>query len=589
MKNKKTLEIGISDFKMIVEGNHYFVDKTALIYDFFKGFSNVSLITRPRRFGKTLNLSMIHYFFDINQKENLFSEYEISKNKDFCEKHQNKYPVINITLKDIDENNWEDCLESLKILISKLYKKHDYLLNSDKIKDYEKEVLFEIIKRSANIIDFKNSLFDLCEFLKKHFNKKVIVLVDEYDAPIIKAFQNSRELSDKTYYKKVINFMQTFLGSVFKGNEENLQKGMLTGVMRIGKESIFSKWNNLSTYGISSTYFADKFGFTGDETKEILKHFNLNKDVKKIKEWYDGYKFGNIDNIYNPWSIVNYISKVNDGFKTYWVNTSSDSLIRNEIFVGNKERTYKTLEKLISGKTITKHIEDNFVFSDFENDRSLLWTLLTYSGYLTISDNLKLENYKIKIPNYEINLLFKKIIIKWLSNKIKIRRDLLISTAQNLINNNLINFEHDFKEIIGDSLSYFDVLPKKDEYKKVIIPNEQFFHVYTLGLLAVLSDDYIIKSNKESGEGRYDIMLIPHNKNNNAVIIEIKYIKNQRLNEKYEKFYERINLAIDKAREQIKIRKYYKEALENKIHRENIINVPIIFAGKEPYINEINY
>ncbi|OQX98807.1 MAG: hypothetical protein B6I24_04390 [Bacteroidetes bacterium 4572_128] len=214
------------------------------------------------------------------------------------------------------------------------------MLNSDKIKDYEKEIIKKIIIETAKDKIYKFSLEFLCEFLKKHFNKKVIVLVDEYDAPIIKAFQNSKYSNDKTYY-------QTFLGSVFKGNEENLQKGMLTGVMRIGKESIFSKWNNLDTYGITSTYFADKFGFTEKEIYEILKHFNLNKDVKKIKEWYDGYKFGNIDNIYNPWSIVNYISKVNDGFKTYWVNTSGDSLIRDEIFVGNKERTYKTLEKLI--------------------------------------------------------------------------------------------------------------------------------------------------------------------------------------------------------------------------------------------------
>ncbi len=286
MKNKKTLKIGSSDFKMIVEGNHYFVNKTLLIHEFFYSQNDVLLITRPRRFGKTLNLSMIHYFFDIKQKNNLFLDFEISKNKSFCDSNQNKYPVINITLKDIDENNWEDCLENFKYVISELYEKNIFLLESKKMTILDKKNFNDILFEKASLTKYKNSISNLCEYLKKHFNKKVIVLVDEYDAPIIKAFQNSKYSNDKTYYRKVINFIQTFLGSVFKGNEENLQKGMLTGVMRIGKESIFSKWNNLDTYGITSTYFADKFGFTEKEIYEILKHFNLNKDVKKIKEWY---------------------------------------------------------------------------------------------------------------------------------------------------------------------------------------------------------------------------------------------------------------------------------------------------------------
>ncbi|OQX96207.1 MAG: hypothetical protein B6I24_11755, partial [Bacteroidetes bacterium 4572_128] len=311
MQNKKTLKIGSSDFKDIIEGNHYFVDKTMFIYEFFNRNSSVALISRPRRFGKTLNLSMLEYFFDIRKKRynNLFSYLKISKNKNFCETHQNKHPVINITLKNVDENNWENCLESLKSLISKLYKNHDYLLKSDKIESYEKEIIMKIIRRSASFIDLKNSLLDLSFYLRKYFSKKVIILVDEYDAPIINAFRNSNFDFEKKYYNNVI---------------KNLQKGLLTGVMRVGKESLFSKWNNLKVFPITSKHFSEYFGFTEKETKDLLSYFNLESNFKNVKKWYDGYIFGDTDKIYNPWSIVNYISDNEEDFKAYWVNTSAD-------------------------------------------------------------------------------------------------------------------------------------------------------------------------------------------------------------------------------------------------------------------------
>ncbi len=242
----------------------------------------------------------------------------------------------------------------------------------------------------ASFTKYKNSISNLCKYLKKHFNKKVIVLVDEYDAPIIKAFQNSKYANDKTYYKNVINFMQTFLGSVFKGNENNLQKGLLTGVMRVGKESIFSKWNNLSIFGITSNYFAEYFGFTKKETDKMLKYFNLKNDIDKIKEWYDGYKFGDIDNIYNPWSIANYIAYEKDGFKAYWVNTGNSDLIKEKIKEPNIKSKFK---ELIEGKTIIKVIKENFVFPEFEYKTELLWTLLFYSGFLTKKKQISLNLY----------------------------------------------------------------------------------------------------------------------------------------------------------------------------------------------------
>jgi hypothetical protein len=596
MKFKRTIKKGSSDFKTIIEDNGYFVDKTMLIKEFFENGNYIMLMPRPKRFGKTLNLSMIEHFFDIQKTDSakLFTEFEITNEIGFCKKHQNKYPVINISLKSVKETDWEQCLNRFKILVSNLYKTFRFLLQSDKLEKEDKLFFENIISKTTDLSELKESLVNLGKYLKKHFNQKVIILVDEYDAPIISAFQytpspikNYKSL-ELTYYQKAINFMQSFLGEAFKGNEDSLKKGLLTGVMRIGKESIFSEWNNFEVYGITSTYFADKFGFTQEETKKILHYFNLQDDINDISKWYDGYKFGNITQIYNPWSIVSYILNKNDGYKPYWVNTGSDILIRDRILEPDIDKTYKTLQKLISGELITKDIEENFIFADFETDRDLLWTLLTYSGYLTQVNKVKLETYELKIPNFEIEGIFKKIIIKWLTNKINFRKDLLISTSFNLINNQIKEFEIGFKQIIGDTLSYFDIAPIKDsQNKEIFIDKEQFFHVYTLGLLAILSDDYIISSNREGGEGRYDIVLIPRNIKHNGIIIEIKQIENQQETEKNKVFIDRINNKINEALEQIERKKYYKTLLAHRIELDKIIRVPIVFAGKEPYITKL--
>ncbi len=591
MENKKTLKIGNSDFKQIIENNHYFVDKTSLIYDFITSSSYISLMPRPKRFGKTLNLSMIEHFFDVNKKDSakLFSEFEISNKKEFCEQHQNKYPLINISLKDVKETTWGNCLDRFKKTISELYKKYRYLLNSEKLENDEKQIFEKIILRTANETDFKSSLEDLSKYLKLHFNKEVIILVDEYDAPIINAFKNTPKpikgkKGETTYYENVINFMQTFLGSAFKGNS-NLAKGLITGVMRVGRESIFSEWNNFNVYGITSSYFADKFGFTQQEVEKILSYFDLQSSINEIEKWYNGYKFGNIDKIYNPWSIVNYIANINDGFKPYWVNTSDDSIIKERITEPNVK---EQILELIEGKTIVKIIRENFVFPDFENKTELLWTLLFYSGFLTKVKEISLNRYELKIPNYELKFVFTDLILDWIESEYKYNLDLLITTSNHLINNNIIDFEKGFKQIIGDTISYFDISKKKDKTSdEIIISQEQIYHVYTLGLLAILSDDYIIKSNRESGEGRYDIVLIPRNLTKNGVVIEIKKIDGQRENEDNKIFKKRINNEIESALQQIECKKYYTELLSHKIELEKIIRVPIVFAGKEPFITKL--
>ena len=595
MKNK-TLEIGKSDFKKIVENNYYFVDKTKLIYDFLNSKAYISLMPRPKRFGKTLNLSMIEHFFDINKKDSakLFDEFEISNRKEFCEQHQNKYPVINLSLKNIKASNWNDCYEKFKKAISELYETHDYLLNSNKIKENKKQIFETIINRTASKTDYEFSLVDLSKYLQTHFNKDVIILTDEYDTPIIYAYENTEkpfEGKDKTtYYGKVIEFMQTFLGEAYKGNN-TLQKGLLTGIMRIAKESIFSNWNNFKVFSLTSPYFADKFGFTEDETEKILQYFNLYEKFDKVKQWYNGYKFGNTSQIYNPWSIVNYIAFNEEGFKTHWVNTGRDILIKQRI---TESKVKENLQDLITGKSIKKKLHENFVFSDLDNevlendDDALIWTLLTYSGYLTQVKELKHDNYELKIPNNEIKTVFKDIIVNWLKEKVQIRRETLIATSEYLINNKILEFEKGFKQIVGDTISYFDTAPivvKKT--KKIITSQEQIFHVYTLGLLAILSDDFNIKSNREAGEGRYDIMLIPYDKERSGVVIEIRSIEKQKKSEDINDFSQRINNEIDNALNQIDKNKYFIELIQNGIKTEKIIKLAIIFVGKEPFVTPL--
>jgi hypothetical protein len=585
---KKTLKIGTSDFRTIISDNGYFVDKTMLIKDFWENSNYILLMTRPRRFGKSLNLSMIEHFFDIQKPEskNLFTEFEISKHHEFCEEHQNKYPVINISLKDIKAENWKECYDKFKTEIFDLYNKHRYLLDSDKITELEKENFQFILEGNALKVKFEYSLKYLSEYLKKHFANDVIILVDEYDTPIINAFKNTRSpvktgRGQKTYYENSIDFMQIFLGKAFKGNE-NLKKGFLTGVMRIGRESIFSEWNNFSVFGIVSPYFADSFGFTQKETEDILTYFNLSDRVKEIKKWYNGYTFGHIKNVYNPWSIVNYISREREGLKPYWINSGDYSLIKERITEpGAKEK----IKELIEGNSIHKPIKENFIFPDFEQDIELIWTLLVYNGYLTQIKESKYGNYELKIPNEEIKIVFKDIISGWLNTDLKVKRDLLISTTEYLVQNQPELFEKGLKMIIGDTLSYFDLSGKSTEEEQII--PEQIFHVYTLGLLTVLTDDYIVKSNRESFGGRYDIMLIPHDKSENGVVIEIKQTEKKQLNEDKNQFRIRINRELKNALHQIESHKYYQELIANKVPENNIIKVPIVFAGKEPFVTEI--
>ncbi len=589
---EKTLKIGSSDFKTIITDNGYFIDKTMLIKQFYDNNNYVLLLPRPKRFGKTLNLSMIEHFFDIQKPESkkLFADFKIAREKEFCEQHQNKYPVINISLKSIKEPEWEGCLNKFIKFISILYENYSFLLQSDKLSIYQKKEFERIILKEANEAEYKGSLETLSYYLYKHFEKEVIILVDEYDAPIISAFQYTKppiktfQSGNLTYYERVINFMQSFLGDAFKGNKA-MHRGMVTGVMRVGKESIFSEWNNFGVFGITMPYFSDSFGFTKAETEQILDYFNLSHKKEEVKQWYNGYKFGEIENIYNPWSIVNYIAKHKAGFKPYWVNSGDYSLIQSRIIeVGASD----DVQKLIEGNSVERELHDNFVFQDFEKSSDLFWTLLTDNGYLTQAGKGDFGRYKLRIPNNEVKIVFTNIIKTWIDTEVKLSSNLLAQTAKDLITGNKIGFEQNFKRVVGDTLSYYYTAEKIDRRtKEKLITNEQIYHVYTLGLLTILKDDYIIKSNRESGEGRYDIILIPHDKNRNGVVIEIKSIKKRENSEQEKDFIKRVNNEIKTALNQIDKNRYYTELIENKIKPDNIIKLAIVFAGKEPYIKSV--
>ena len=575
MKNKKLLK-GTHDFKALVKNGGYYVDKTLLISEFMDNADLVLLMPRPRRFGKTLNLSMLEHFFDVNKKDskNLFSEFKISEKNEFCQEHQNQYPVINLTLKDVKAQTWENCFESLKTIISELHEKHDYLLESDKIKDYEKQKIEKILLKTASQTDYEHSLKDLSKYLKAHFEKDVVILVDEYDTPIISGYKASYiNKSDANFYSEIINFIQTFFGAAFKGND-NLQKGLITGIMRVARESIFSDLNNLGVYTIFNFDFADKFGFTESETKKIVDYFVPNNDFSEISKWYNGYKFGKIDKIYNPWSIVSYLSKHEEGFGMFWVHSGADELITQKFVNQNNKGLRDDLKKLIRGEAIEKPIEKNFVFPNLENSSNLIWSLLLFTGYLkpiidtdAINQNTQQldDIYWLTSPNREITQVYKNLVKHYFDSTIRFEQSSLIEMLKYLINNKLDRFTKLFKEFVY-KLSYHDFAGDNAE---------NVYHAFVLGLLVYLQNDYQIFSNSESGEGRPDILLIPFDKTKQGIIIELKKVAKDASETE-------INSKTKAAFKQISDRYYAEKIVQQGIEKR--IEIVMVFAGKRVFI-----
>ena len=533
----KSLAIGRDDFKHIIENDSYYIDKTKFIEEILKDASMVKLITRPRRFGKTLNMSTLKYFFDIEKKEEnrkLFNNLYIEKSK-YIEQ-QGQYPVIFLSLKSLKGNNWENTLKQIKEVINEEYEKHSYIIES--LSDSEKLYYNKILYREKGV-SYENSLKSLTNFLYKHYTKKVILLIDEYDIPLIEAFKNG-------YYEEASTFFKVFLGEALKTNQY-LEMGVLTGIIKVIKTGIFSDLNNLTVYTILNKNYSDYFGFTEKEVEQVLKDYNIEEDMPAVKSWYDGYKIGDLE-LYNPWSILNFLH--GRSLEPYWIGTSSNDLIKSAM-ANTSESVKDDFEILLNGGTVETDIVGTSDLRDLLGYKEI-WEFLLFSGYLTIVERIEDDIYSLKIPNREIRYLFKKEFMDLSlgsSNFTKIMRA--------LINGNIKGLEKKLNEVLRESTSYFDT------------GKESFYHGMIFGIFLYLEEKYYVTSNKESGFGRYDMMIEPKDKDSKGFIIEFKVSETEDNLEKRAK----------EALKQIKNRKYTTELRKKGI--KDIVSIGIAFFEKK--------
>ena len=530
---KKKLPVGIDDFKKLIQNDYYFIDKSLLIEELITKKSEVTLLPRPRRFGKTLNMSMLNYFFDVeNREENkeLFESLKISKTDKV--KYQGEYPVIYLSLKDIKVNNWELCLDKIHALLETEFLKNGFTLERKRDKQ-------------------ENALLDLSKALYVKYNKKVIILIDEYDTPLVTAHSQG-------YYDEAIFFFRNFLSAALKGNPY-LEFAVLTGILRIAKESIFSGLNNLTVSTILDDEY-NHFGLTEKEVIEMLKYYELDYELGEVKKWYNGYKFGN-GLVYNPWSLINFVSK--NKLEAYWINTSDNALIK-QLLDKNDFKVIDDLKSVFSGNDIEEIVTENIVFSDLD-DIDTIWSLMLFSGYLTfdkfeISEITGAKTYFLKIPNYEVQSFFKNTFIKEYS---KGKTASYFKMLEDLYKGDLEKFKYKFKELYLSAVSYHDASD-----------SEKYYHHFMLGLLLTLGDKYIITSNRESGYGRYDIALEPKDKRNYGLIFEFKIGDKETID--------------DKAKEalaQINEKKYDVSMKNNGVSK--VIKVGMAFSGKDVAIEGI--
>ena len=553
---KKKLPIGISNFKEIIEDEYYYFDKTEFIENLFEEVSKIKLFTRPRRFGKTLNMSMIKYFFDIenkNENKKLFENLKISENEYF--KKQGTAPVISISFRNYDESSWENGFEMIKNTISDLYDEFEFV--KENLSARKKEKYDSILFNRATEATWKLSLLDLTKYLYEYYGKKVVVLIDEYDQPIIDSYV-------KGYYQEAISFFKTFYGVVLKDNNY-LEMGIMTGILRVAKENIFSGLNNLRVHTILDNRFTEYFGITESEIEKALKDFDLEFELQDVQKWYNGYLFGDIK-VYNPWSIINFLN--DEKLKPYWVNTSGNELIK--LYLKKlKNEIFDDFSKLLNREEIYKRINENMTFSNLESNYSKnIWNLFFHSGYLTLGKKIEDDGMcYLKIPNEEILKMFSEMFIEIYFEDYE--KFLYMSNA--LREGNISDFEKYLKEVLLENVGIFDVSG---------IYREQFYHGLMLGIILTLKNEYEITSNNFSGKGRYDLLLKPKNleKRKEGIILELKVV-NVMENLSEDKILEKLENECDIALQQIE-EKEYASVLKNS-GAKNVLKIGIAFFGKE--------
>ncbi len=577
MKNKK-LPIGVSDFKDMITGDYYYVDKTLFIKEVLDSGDNILLLPRPRRFGKTLNISMLGHFFDCcpttwspdtdsslstaetepKDNKNLFASLAISQAGPEYLNKMGKHPVIFISFRGIKEKTWESCKLKIKQLLRQEYLRHRYLLESPLLDAYERNYFQTILDTKGNSVEDESSLENLLIYLTRFYNKRAVVLIDEYDAPVHVGFEYD-------YYEDIILFMHNFLNGGLKDTDQYLEKGVVTGIMRIAKESIFSGFNNPGVYTLLSQKFSDYFGFTETEIKAMLEDFGVSDMLDQVQVWYNGYRFGN-KVIYNPWSIINFLNNEEKELVPYWINTSDNQIVNTLLSNGSKELR-EELEQLIRGESIEKTTDENIVLKDIRSDENSLWGFLLMGGYLKQTAKRQDEFsgkmvYTLSIPNKEVKITYISIISRYFSDKIANKKLEIMLKA--LIDGDIPIFEKMLKQIVLAVFSYHDF---GNEPEKV-------YHALVAGLLIWITNTHEVRSNRESGYGRYDIMIIPKDITRIGYVIEFKSVDPE--------INETVDSALKAAVAQIEEKKYETELKERGITR--IKKLAIAFLGKDVFI-----
>ena len=553
---RKKLPIGISDFKEVMTENYYYFDKTELLENLFVEKAKIKLFTRPRRFGKTLNMSMLKYFFDIKEKDEnreLFKNLKISKSK-FFEK-QESAPAISISFRNYSEKNWENGFKTIKTTIADIYAEFKFLMDKLDKRELKK---FENIWLEMDEGDWKNSLLMLTKYLYECYGQKVIVLIDEYDHPIIDSYV-------KGYYDDAIDFFKSFYSTVLKDNNY-LEMGIMTGILRVAKENIFSGLNNLEVHTILDNEFTEYFGITEEEVNQAVKDFDLEYELEDVQKWYNGYLFGD-RKVYNPWSIVNFLKRKK--LKPYWVNTSGNELIK--LYLRKlKNEIFDDFSQLLNKKSISKRINDNMIFENLEaNFSKNIWNLFFHSGYLTLAEEYdeNRNDVSLKIPNEEILRMFSEMFIDLYFENY----DIFLEVTEALKKGDAEKFKRELNKILLENVGIFDV---GGIYK------EQFYHGFMLGLVIMLKNEYEISSNNFAGKGRYDLLLKPRNieKRKEGIILELKIVNSsQKLSEN--EIQKELEKECDIALKQIEEKKY-SLVLKN-AGIDNILKIGLAFLGKE--------
>lgn len=546
----KSLPIGVSDFKLATTG-YYYVDKTLMIRDFLDKKPMVSLFTRPRRFGKTLNMDMLRVFFEKTNEDTsvYFKDKQIWQCGDYYTKHQGQYPVIFLTFKDVKSMTWEETFQKIRRLISLEFIRHNELETSSVLTAYEKEQYHLLAKDSGDEVDCQMGLQLLSLLLHKHYGRECIIIIDEYDTPI-------QQGHTCNFYPEIVNFMRNFFSGGLKDNP-HLAFGFLTGILRVAKESIFSGMNNLKTYSILDDGYSSYFGFTEKEVKDMLRYYGKDDKYNELSEWYDGYRFGNTE-IFNPWSVINYISD-NCFPKAFWQSTGSNEIIGEIIQTATPEIT-KDLYKLLCGEKIAAYIDTGVIYPEVQNNPYSIYSFLLVAGYLKVANIYPQSDGNfmcdVAIPNKEITFVYEKEVLNRTN-----QNSLAISISQAIFSKDTQKLQSLLEDFMVKSISSIDGA------------NEGFYHGMMLGLCAILGNRYKIRSNRESGLGRFDIQLMPLAKGMPGFIFEFKHTKDEHTD---------LSALADSALQQIEAKKYDTELRDNGVN--SIISIGIAFRGKSAVV-----